>query len=316
MNGNRSGLEGYFLVGPTAVGKTCVAQWIAEHHDYDILSADSMVVYRGMDIGTAKPSAAERARVHYSGLDLTTPDQPFSVWDYRQHALAALAASAAKGRRTLIVGGSGLYVKSLTDGLAPVSGASLEIRKYWTDIAETDGVEPLQKALRDKSPALYESLADKQNPRRLIRALEQAASGAAPRVPTWKKTGAVPLIGLTLPAEELRLRVESRVAGMYRTGLVDEVRGLLEKYPNLSDTARQAIGYAEAMEVLNARCSQEKAMARTVTRTLQLAKRQRTWFRHQAKVKWVEIRPDMDTRKVAELVLDHGSLYGPTKIAE
>ena len=316
MTANRSGLEGYFLVGPTAAGKTCVAQWIAEHHDYDILSADSMTVYRGMDIGTAKPSAAERARVHYSGLDLTTPDKPFSVWDYRQHALVALAASAAKGRRTLIVGGSGLYVKSLTDGLAPVSGASLEIRAYWTEIAGTDGVEALQKALRDKNPVLYESLADKQNPRRLIRALEQAATGSVPCAPTWKRTGSVPLIGLALPAEELRLRVESRVAGMYRAGLVDEVRGLLNEYPNLSDTARQAIGYAEAMDVLKGRCSQEEAMARTVTRSLQLAKRQRTWFRHQAKVEWVEISPDMDTRKVAEQVIDHGSIYGPTRIAE
>ena len=136
------------------------------------------------------------------------------------------------------------------------------------------------------------------------------------RAPTWKKTGAVPLIGLTLPVEELRLRVESRVAAMYRSGLVDEVKGLLRLYPHLSDTARQAIGYAEAMEVLNGRCSQEDAMARTVTRTLQLAKRQRTWFRRQAKVEWVEISPDMDTSKVAEHVLDRGSLYGPTRIAE
>ena len=101
-------MTGHFLVGPTASGKSAVAQWIAETRGYDILSADSMVVYRDMDIGTAKPGAEERARVPHSGLDLTTPDKPFSVWDYRQHALAALAASAARGRRTLVAGGSGL----------------------------------------------------------------------------------------------------------------------------------------------------------------------------------------------------------------
>ena len=312
-------LEAYFLVGPTAVGKSSVAQWIAEHHDYDILSADSMVVYRGMGIGTAKPGVAERARVRFSGLDLTPPDKAFSAWDYRQQALEALAASAAQGRRTLIVGGSGLYIKSLTDGLAPGAGASPEIRQHWTGIVKAEGVEPLQKALRDQNPALYESLADKQNPRRLIRALEQAASGCAPRSATWKEArsaASVPLVGLTMPAAELRVRVESRVAAMYRAGLVDEVRRLLNDYPNLSETARQAIGYAEAMDLIHGRCSRDEAMARTVTRTLQLAKRQKTWFRGQARVEWVEIGPGMEIADVAKRVLEHGRHYGPTKIAE
>ncbi len=122
-------------------------------------------------------------------------------------------------------------------------------------------------------------------------------------------------MGLTMPPLELKLRVESRVTGMYRAGLVDEVRQLLSRYPDLSATARQAIGYAEAMDLIAGRCSEKEAMARTVTRTLQLAKRQRTWFRHQVKVEWIEVGSAMDIRQTAERVLDGWRRYGPTEIA-
>lgn len=315
MNAERPVLEGHFLVGPTAVGKSAVAQWIAENHGYDILSADSMVVYRGMDIGTAKPTADERSRVRYHGLDLTSPDRPFSVWDYRQQALAAFADGAARGRPMLVVGGSGLYIKSLTDGLSPVPGGDPEQRKIWSDMAEAGGVEALQKALREKGAALYESLTDKQNPRRLIRALEQAAAPASRPAGWKKKASSSTLVGLTMPTSELRLRVESRVAGMYRAGFVDEVRRLLSQYPDFSATARQAIGYAEAMDLIAGRCSEKDAMAWTVTHTVQLAKRQRTWFRHQAKVEWIEVDSTMDIRQVAGRVLDGWRQYGPTTIA-
>jgi tRNA dimethylallyltransferase len=316
MKTARPVLEGCFLVGPTAVGKTSVAQWIAENHDYDILSADSMVVYRGMDIGTAKPGDAERSCVRYHGLDLLTPDKPFSVWDYRQHALKALAACAAAGRRILVVGGSGLYIKSLTDGLSPTSVSNPERRKLWTEMAETKGVEALQKALQERNIALYESLSDKQNPRRLIRALEQA-SASVPASPAWKKEkGPKTLVGLTMPSSELKQRVESRVAAMYRSGLVDEVRRLLAEYPDLSMTARQAIGYSEAMDLVAGRYSEREAMARTVTRTLQLAKRQRTWFRHQAKVEWIEVGATMEVRRIAEKALEMWRRYGSTRIAD
>ena len=309
--------EGFFLVGPTAVGKSAVAQWIAEHHGYDILSADSMVVYRGMDIGTAKPSAEDRSRARHHGIDLTTPDQLFSVWEYRDYALGVLADNGARKRRTIVVGGSGLYVKSLTDGLSPVPGADPDQRKTWNELAETGGVGALQKALREANPGLYESLADKQNPRRLIRALEQAAAGPPSRPAGWDANWErAPLVGLTMPSPELRLRIESRVSGMYRAGLVDEVRRLLSRYPGLSATARQAIGYAEAMDLIGGRCSEEEAVARTVPRTLQLAKRQRTWFRHQAKVEWIEVRSSMDVSQVAAEVLDCWRRYGPTEIAE
>ena len=316
MKSERPVLQGYFLVGPTAIGKSAVAQWIAETQGYDILSADSMAVYRGMDIGTAKLRGKESSVVRYYGIDLISPAQPFSVWDYRQYAFTTLAAIAAEGRKVIVVGGSGLYIKSLTNGLSLIPGANIEQRKRWTAIAETEGVEALGKALQQLNPALYESLADKQNPRRLIRALEQATAPASEPT-TWKKESpAAALAGLMTPSGDLKLRVELRVAAMYRDGLVDEVRRLLSEYRDLSATAQQAIGYAEAMNLLRGRCSMEDAVARTVTRTMQLAKRQKTWFRHQANVEWISVDSAMNVPVVAEKVLAVWRRYGPTTIAE
>lgn len=309
-------LVGYFIVGSTAVGKSSVAHRIAENLGCDILSADSMLVYDGMDIGTAKPSRAERARVAYHGIDLVTPDRPFSVWEYHAHAMKALKTSAAAGRKCIVAGGTGLYIKSLTDGLARTPRASSRARAYWEVLRIKKGVEALQEALCERAPILYESLSDKQNPRRLIRALEMADAGIVAPRQSWKeKRGSVPLAGLMLPAEQLKLNIETRVKEMYRRGFVDEVRRLLERY-EFSATASQAIGYAEAICFLRKQCSQTDAMARTAVRTRQLAKRQQTWFRRQANVRWLEIRLDMDVDEIGELVLGHWGKYGPTEIAE
>jgi len=123
-----------------------------------------------------------------------------------------------------------------------------------------------------------------------------------------------PLAGLMLPADQLKSRIESRVDEMYRLGLVEEVRSLLERYTVLSPTARQAIGYAEVIDFLNGWCSRQEAMAKTVARTTQLAKRQKTWFRHQANVGWIDIDIKMKTSEIAEQVLEHWRKYGPTEI--
>lgn len=312
----------YFLIGPTAVRKSSVAQWIAENAGYEILSADSMLVYTGMDIGTAKPSAADRSSVRYHGINLTTPNKPFSVWAYRRYACNALTESALNGRKTIVVGGTGLYIKSLTDGLTLIPSSDPELREYWTRALEEKGVGVLQEALREKSAVLYESLRDKQNGRRLIRALELAETGIEKPRKTWVRGAGyevpssqdAPLAGLMLPADQLKSSIELRVAEMYRAGFVEEVRGLLERYAELSFTARQAIGYAEVIDFLNGRCSLEDAAARTVIRTRQLAKRQKTWFRNQADVRWIDIDIEMTTPEIAELVLDHWKKYGPTEI--
>jgi len=312
-----AGLFGYFLVGPTATGKSTVAQWIAERHGYEILAADSMQVYRGIDIGTAKPDRTARARVRHHGIDLAGPEDPFSVWSYRNYAVPLLKVNAAAGRKTIVAGGTGLYVKSLTDGLDPIPKGDVSLREHWNKLFKEEGIEALQDALRNRSAAAYEQISDRKNARRLIRALEKTEAGVTGIEEGWKKSRVgAPLTGLALPLEQLKMRIESRVSEMYNAGLEEEVKKFLESGVVLSETARQAIGYAEVIDLLDGRCSREDAIARTVVRTRQLAKRQRTWFKHQLNVEWIEVTTAMDTETIAQRVLEHWRKYGPTEIAE
>jgi tRNA dimethylallyltransferase len=305
----------WFLVGPTAVGKTAVAQWIAERKGWDILSADSMLVYRGMDIGTAKPSPADRLRVRYFGIDLVEPDACFSCAQYVASARTALAGAAAAGRQVIVTGGTGLYIRGLLGGLDVASPPDPARRAHWNRLFEEKGIAALQDALRGLDPEAYARLADPGNSRRVIRALEFAEAGAGgPRAWRVDPAGA-PLAGLLMPAPELNSGIESRVGEMYRIGLVDEVRGLLERYGGLSETARQAIGYAEAIDVIEGRCTVEAAAARTASRTRQYAKRQRTWFRHQVDVAWVDVARGMTTDEIAQRVLAQWDKHGPSYIA-
>mgnify|MGYP000457008932 CR=1 FL=1 len=311
---------GFFLVGATASGKTAVAHCLAEQLGGEILSADSMLVYAGMDIGTAKPDAAARRRVRYHGLDLTTPDQPFSVGRYLASVRLSLADSpAARTPRPegglLVAGGTGLYARALTQGLADAPPANPSVRAYWTDVLEEQGLEPLQAELQRRSPGLYGALADPQNPRRLIRALELAAAGLGRREPTWAAAApSAPLAGLRRAPEDLNRRIEERVRAMFRGGFVDEVRVLQARWPQTSETARQAIGYAEARAYLAGALSLAQAEEQTVIRTRQLAKRQRTWFAHQADVRWIDAAPDEPAESLARRVLEHWRTHGPTAL--
>ncbi len=309
-------LSAYFLVGPTATGKTRVAHRLAQRLAYDILSADSMAVYQGMDIGTAKPTPAQRHEVTYHGLDWVTPDQPFSVWEYLRRAREVIAEAVRANRSVIVVGGSGLYVKALTDGLAPVPGADPDLRGYWEAVLRERGSEALAEALREKSPRLYGALRDRRNPRRLIRALELAEAGVESPVRAWSCPSAHgTLVGLTAPPEELNARIAQRVRAMFEGGLLDEVRTLLKTWPSLSPTARQAIGYAEALSAIAGECPIEEAMERAISRTRHLAKRQRTWFCRQASVRWIDVQ-GLSVEAVMERVLAHWQATGPTPLAD
>ncbi len=301
----------FFLVGPTAVGKSSVAQYLAEQRSASILSADSMLIYRGMDIGTAKPTVAERGDVPYYGVDLAEPDESFNVWDYRRDALEALAA-LPEGEELIVTGGTGLYVKSLVHGLEDRPGGDAALRAEWERRLADEGIAALQEAVRRAAPERYEALADKENPRRLIRALETA--GAPPETPSWQSTEEPVLAGLSMEPELLNARIAQRVEEMYAQGLVEEVTRLLERERPLSETARQAIGYAEAIALIEGQATQAEAVERTVVRTRRLAKRQRTWFRHQANVDWVEVTPGADVAALAEQVAQRWRKHGATEI--
>ena len=307
----------YFLVGPTAVGKSRIAQIIAETDGFDIISADSMLVYKGMDIGTAKPSPAERKRVRHWGVDLAHANSAFNASDYLIEAKAAIKTiSAEQHKQALVVGGTGLYIKGLTHGLTAAAPPDPELRARLEELLNTSGLGALQSLLRETNAELYESLADKENPRRLVRALENASAATGDRPSSWKSRDDLnpTIVGLTYPRELLRTRIEQRVHQMYEEGLLEEVRQLLADGFSDSQTARQAIGYAEAIDCIGGSCSRAEAIVRTIIRTNQLAKRQMTWFRRQCNVDWISIENHTDDSSIITSVKEAWQRHGPTPI--
>ena len=307
--------DAFVLVGPTATGKTAVAQLLAEELNAAVLSADAMLVYRGMDLGTAKPATAERGHVRYSGLDLVDPGEAFDVATWLEHAKKFLAQARAAGQPVIVVGGTGLYVKCLLTGLT----AQPDADPVWRAAAAKMNLTELQAHLQKLDAVRFEALteSDRQNPRRLIRAVELARGFPSlgktePQVfQTLERPG--PVAGLSLPQPLLAQRIQTRVAAMFAQGLLAEARRLREKFPQLSATAQQAIGYAEAFAVLDGRCTETEAQERICARTRQLAKRQMTWFKHQANVAWVTA--DAPATEVAARVRQLWSEYGPTPLA-
>lgn len=270
-------------MGPTATGKSAVAHSIAERRGASILSADSMLVYRGMDIGTAKPSPAELSHYRYAGVDLVEPKQDFNLalyLDYARDSLAKLGDA-----ELIVVGGTGLYIKALTRGLDDAGGPDPALRSQADKILAENGLVALQEFVRRSSPDEYEALKDKHNPRRLVRALERKSG---PGQESWQLREPPRIVGLRLDRGVLRKRIEQRVDQMHRAGLLDEVERLLSSAA-LSRTAQQAIGYREAIEVLEGNASWEQAREKICVRTARLAKSQMTWFNNQERVDWVDV---------------------------
>jgi len=300
----------FVLVGPTASGKTEVAHRLARHLGARVLSADSMLVYRGMDIGTAKPPAADRAAFGYAGVDLVAPDGGFSVAAYLDRATDAVRG--APGAAWIVAGGTGLYVRCLLQGLDPAPGPDAAARAEAGALLDSGGVAALAARLREAAPGAR--VRDERNPRRLVRAYERAVRGdAAPGV-AWAAPGPR-IVGLQPDRALLARRIGARARAMFEGGLLDEARALRAAFPALSATARQAIGYREAFAVLDGAMSVAEAVERTAIRTRQLAKRQMTWFRHQADVDWVPVGGGMTVESVAAEVLRRWETHGPARLA-
>jgi tRNA dimethylallyltransferase len=290
--------KAYFLLGATASGKSEVAHIIARRRSLPLLSIDSMQLYTGLNVGTAKPSMSEREGIRYYGLDIASPDMDFSVAQFCEYVRGILADI---GEELIVCGGTGLYAKVLTERLEEGPKPDPELRKKWERIVSEGGVELLKDEVRSVSTRVFESLKDKDNPRRLIRALEWARSGK--QLPeTWREGSGSVLTGLYMPVEALRAKIDIRAEEMFSNGLIEEVRGLVAKYGGLSRTASQAIGYAEALAVIDGSMSQEQAIERTKIRTRQLAKKQRTWFRNQVEVDWVAADSSSSPEELADSV--------------
>ncbi len=278
----------YCLAGPTACGKTAVAHEIARRRGMRVLSADSMLVYRGMDIGTAKPPKAERAAYRYRGVDLVSPAESYSAGTYLHEANDALKEAERAGEDVLVVGGTGLYfellLKGIDGGADPVPP---ELRAKWGKVYESEGLAGLHAAAESRAPGVLSRLDDPRNPRRVLRALERLDMGLdpAPRRDGTEPPLRIPV--LDIPQPVLAGRISARIDAMFADGLVDEVRGLLADYPLWSDTASAAIGYAETRALISGELDLPAAKERIAARTRQLAKRQRTWFRNRMAPRWI-----------------------------
>jgi tRNA dimethylallyltransferase len=303
-------MKALFLVGPTASGKTEVAHQLAAADNRAVLSADSMLVYRGMDIGTAKPPHADLARYRYRGVDLVNPDADFSTGQYLDAVKEQFRKKPEDAAPLIVCGGTGLYVRCLLLGMDHAVPANPGLRTACETLLEEQGITALQNRLRELDAERYAALDDPDNPRRLVRAIEQAAAGVPLRNTHQQQT--LPWIcGLRMERALLLKRIELRAQRMFDEGLLEEAAGLRQRYPALSKSARQAIGYREAYAVLDGEMFLSEAIEQTVIRTRKLAKRQMTWFRHQARVQWVDVDENMATEdvvvRVKECWKNHGS---------
>ena len=254
----------------------------------EILVADSRQVYRGMDVGTAKPDAAARASVPHHLLDLADPDEAFTVASWVERARALLPEIAGRGRLPMIVGGTGLYISALLDGHDYASQPwSPELRARLSHELAAEGLAPLAARLAATDPGAAERI-DLRNPRRVLRALERAGAGGGGVAPSSEPyRGRVALIGISRPRDVLYRRIDERARQLFASGLLEEVRALLDAGYGSELRPMSGHGYREAARHLAGESSLDEAVEVTARRTRQYAKRQLTWFRRDPRIMWV-----------------------------
>ena len=292
------------LTGPTCVGKTGVSLLIAEYLDTEIISADSMQIYRGMDIGTAKPSHDERRRVRHHMIDIVEPSERYSAGRYIDDVMPIIRSLHSRGVIPLVVGGTGLYIRAMTRGIFDAPQSDPELRAYLRELEEASpGI--LYGKLQELDPEKA-SLIKPGDLRRIIRALEVILKTGSP-MSVLEREFTKPLpyefikIGLTRQRRELYRMIEERVDEMFRQGLVEEVKRLLERNP--SETPLQAIGYKEVIAYLRGEQSLDETVHLVKRATKRYAKRQFTWFRKEPGIQWVDITGLRDERDIFEKVL-------------
>jgi tRNA dimethylallyltransferase len=288
------------VAGATATGKTELAIRLGEAIERDgrpvaIISADSRQVYRGLDIGTAKATPADRARIRHHGLDLVDPDQPFSVADFADHARAVLAEVAVAGGVAILAGGTGFYLRAIGRGLDTAALPSdTDVRARIEAELLADGLDALAARLQALAPTLAARI-DPRNPRRVVRALEMAElrGDVVPPAPLGY-TGPSTWLGLTVASDAHAARIAARARAQFDAGLLEEARALRERFdPGLP--AFSAIGYREAWSVLDGELSLEDAIALDARRNVTFARRQRTWFRSEPGVAWLDATDALPT---------------------
>lgn len=281
------------VVGPTATGKSELAQMLAEHLDGEVVSADSMQIYKGMDIGTGKVKECER-RVTHHGLDLVEPGTAFSAALYQDYARKCFEDINERGKRIILAGGTGLYVRAAIDDYHFPRGEQVEnsVRETYMRYAQEHGEDALWQLLLERDPESARVI-HPHNVRRVVRAFELLECGQSYAVQKENLahiSQAVPavFVGITIKPALLVKRIDARIDAMFEEGLVDEVKSLLDKGLRLGITAPQAIGYKEIVTYLDGQCSLDEARERIQIATHRYAKRQRSWFRRDKRINWID----------------------------
>ncbi len=280
------------LVGPTGSGKTSLAVRLAEQISGEILSCDSVAVYREMEIGTAKPTAEERALVPHHLLDLVSPDERFTAGDWSRLAREALAGVTARGRVPIIAGGTGLYLRALLDGLFPAPPVDPALRERLRSLAERRGATALYRLLVSLDPRAAAMIHANDVPK-VVRAVEVSWAARRPLTEQWAAgrdalTGyRVLRLGLASPRQRLYDRINRRAAAMFDRGLVEETALLVERY-GYECRPLGSLGYAEAVGVLRGELTRDEAVARAQQGHRNYAKRQGTWFRKDPAIVWMQ----------------------------
>ena len=294
--------KSYFLVGPTASGKSKIAHQLALKNNHCIVSADSMNVYKRMNIGTAKPSIKSLNEVNYYGVNNVNITDEFSVMHWKK-----IVSDAWTNEKNIPIttGGTGLYLKCLLDGINSKENKNLKLREY----LEALELKDLQQFVKKKDLNLYENLNlnDQQNPRRLIRAIEKIKFQK-----NWSKEKIPFVVGLYIERNVLHERIKNRVLKMFNNGLIKEAEKI--KNVSLSQTALQAIGYKEVFEYLDKEITKDECIEKTIIRTRQLAKRQMTWFKNQMNVRWINVTNIFKVEDIVCKIEEEWKEIGPTKI--
>ncbi|MFQ5641519.1 MAG: tRNA (adenosine(37)-N6)-dimethylallyltransferase MiaA [bacterium] len=296
-----------FIVGPTAVGKTEVALELADSMHAEIVSCDSRQVYRFMDIGTAKPTADQLSRIPHHFIDIKDPNETYSAGEYGADAREAIEAFFSQGKTPIVVGGSGLYIRALVDGLfgPKISDPAVknELRARLDDV----GLRALFQELHKIDPVTAARL-HATDSQRILRALEVFQITGRPFSEYLRKK-TVPanfepfFVGLTLARERLYAKIESRVEHMLELGLIDEVKGLLNKGYGAHLTALQSVGYKEAIRFLNDELTYKETTDLIKQKTRNYAKRQFTWFRKDMRITWYDVDSFAKTTNLVSLIL-------------
>lgn len=303
-----------FLMGPTAAGKTDTAIALHERLGHELISVDSAMVYRGMDIGSAKPSATELARAPHRLIDLRDPTEPYSAADFRQDALNEMRQISAAGKVPLLVGGTMLYYKHLVEGVANMPAADPVIRERLAAQRQAEGLEALHQTLMNVDPVSAQRI-HPNDPQRLMRALEVYYASGRPMSELWKEqqpeTFPWRVLSIALSPSDrsvLHARIEKRFTAMLSEGLIDEVAALKKRNDlHIDLPAMKSVGYRQVWEYLDGEYDYATLKGRGVIATRQLAKRQLTWLRSWSNLAWIDSQQAGVVDKTLKFVRESGA---------